>query len=161
MLYHEDGSIKGIATNDVGIHKDGSPKVLDYFNLLFVISATLSYWLFGHFAEGLIDKFWYINIQPSKAIDLSLRLWGITTEFIGFIPQSFMLRSVVSSWILIYWNWASVKLMWFSYVSKGNASLHIILYLLIYTVVPLTVFSRRFKLVLISRQNVLNWTFLT
>ena len=27
MLYHEDGSVKGIATNDVGIHKDGSPKV--------------------------------------------------------------------------------------------------------------------------------------
>ena len=33
MLYHEDGSIKGIATNDVGIHKDGSPKVLNYFDL--------------------------------------------------------------------------------------------------------------------------------
>jgi hypothetical protein len=26
-LYHEDGSVKGVATNDVGIHKDGSPKV--------------------------------------------------------------------------------------------------------------------------------------
>lgn len=37
VLYHEDGSIKGIATNDVGIHKDGSPKVLNYFDLSFVI----------------------------------------------------------------------------------------------------------------------------
>lgn len=27
VLYHDDGSIKGIATNDVGIAKDGSPKV--------------------------------------------------------------------------------------------------------------------------------------
>lgn len=27
VLFHEDGSVKGIATNDVGIHKDGSPKV--------------------------------------------------------------------------------------------------------------------------------------
>jgi electron-transferring-flavoprotein dehydrogenase len=26
-LYHEDGSVKGIATNDVGVAKDGSPKV--------------------------------------------------------------------------------------------------------------------------------------
>ncbi|CAB0006070.1 unnamed protein product [Nesidiocoris tenuis] len=26
VLYHEDGSVKGIATNDVGIAKDGSPK---------------------------------------------------------------------------------------------------------------------------------------
>lgn len=41
MLYHEDGSIKGIATNDVGIDKDGSPKVLDYFQLSFVVSIIL------------------------------------------------------------------------------------------------------------------------
>ena len=27
ILYNEDGSVKGIATNDVGIRKDGSPKV--------------------------------------------------------------------------------------------------------------------------------------
>lgn len=27
VLYHEDGSVKGIATNDMGIAKDGSPKV--------------------------------------------------------------------------------------------------------------------------------------
>lgn len=27
VLYNEDGSVKGIATNDVGIAKDGSPKV--------------------------------------------------------------------------------------------------------------------------------------
>ena len=27
VLFHEDGSIKGVATNDVGIAKDGSPKV--------------------------------------------------------------------------------------------------------------------------------------
>ncbi|XP_040188282.1 electron transfer flavoprotein-ubiquinone oxidoreductase, mitochondrial [Rana temporaria] len=26
VLFHEDGSVKGIATNDVGINKDGSPK---------------------------------------------------------------------------------------------------------------------------------------
>lgn len=26
-MFHEDGSVKGIATNDVGIAKDGSPKV--------------------------------------------------------------------------------------------------------------------------------------
>ncbi|XP_023229738.1 electron transfer flavoprotein-ubiquinone oxidoreductase, mitochondrial-like [Centruroides sculpturatus] len=26
ILYHEDGSVKGIATNDVGVAKDGSPK---------------------------------------------------------------------------------------------------------------------------------------
>lgn len=30
VLFHEDGSVKGIATNDVGIHKDGSPKVNNF-----------------------------------------------------------------------------------------------------------------------------------
>lgn len=28
VLFHEDGSVKGIATADVGIKKDGSPKVV-------------------------------------------------------------------------------------------------------------------------------------
>jgi hypothetical protein len=32
ILYHDDGSVKGVATNDVGIAKDGSPKVIDYPN---------------------------------------------------------------------------------------------------------------------------------
>ena len=44
--------------------------------------------------SSLIDRFQYIKIQL-KTIDLSTRLWGITTEFVGFIPQSLVLRSVV------------------------------------------------------------------
>ena len=27
VLYNQDGTVKGVATNDVGIAKDGSPKV--------------------------------------------------------------------------------------------------------------------------------------
>ena len=41
-----------------------------------------------------IAQFRYIKIQP-KTIDLSTRLVGITTEFVGFIPQSLVLRSIV------------------------------------------------------------------
>jgi len=41
-----------------------------------------------------IDQFRYFRIQP-KTIDLSTRLWGITTVFVGFIPQSFVLKSFV------------------------------------------------------------------
>ena len=41
-----------------------------------------------------VDQFRYIKFQP-KTIDLSTRLWGITTEFVGFIPQSLVLRSIV------------------------------------------------------------------
>ena len=32
VLYHEDGSIKGIATSDVGIGKDGAPKVKHFID---------------------------------------------------------------------------------------------------------------------------------
>lgn len=46
ILYHEDGSVKGIATGDVGIAKDGSPKVnewpfkLYYINLISLIQLN-------------------------------------------------------------------------------------------------------------------------
>ena len=41
-----------------------------------------------------IDQFRYIKIQP-KTIDLSVRIWGIATEFVGFISQSLVPRSIV------------------------------------------------------------------
>jgi len=40
-----------------------------------------------------------IKIKP-KRIDLGMRLRGITTEFVGFIPQSLVLRSIVLGLIL-------------------------------------------------------------
>ena len=46
--------------------------------------------------DGLIDQFRYIKIQP-ETIDLSTRLWGKNTEFVGFIPQSLVLRPIVLS----------------------------------------------------------------
>ena len=57
---------------------------------------------------GSIDQFRYIyiyiKIQP-QTIDLITRLRGINTEFVGLIPQSLVLRSIVWDWILIYRNW--------------------------------------------------------
>ena len=41
-----------------------------------------------------IQQFRYIKIQPTT-IDLSTRLLGIATEFVGFIPQGLVLRSIV------------------------------------------------------------------
>ena len=41
-----------------------------------------------------IDQFQYIKIQP-KTKDFSTRLWEINTEFVGFIPQSLVLMSIV------------------------------------------------------------------
>ena len=59
--------------------------------------ATIIIVLSVHFMKSisLINQSRYI-----KTIDLSMRLWEIITEFLGFIPQSLMLRSIVSGWIL-------------------------------------------------------------
>ena len=57
---------------------------------------TPGFWCFeNHVAavldksETRIDQFRYI-----KTIGLSTRLWGIETEFVGFIPQSLVLMSI-------------------------------------------------------------------
>ena len=46
------------------------------------------------FLKQLVEQFRCIKIQP-KTIDISARLPGITTEFVGLIPQSVGLRSLV------------------------------------------------------------------
>ena len=51
-----------------------------------------------------MDQFRYIKIQ-SNTIDLSTRLWGINPTNSVVIPRSLVLRSIVLSWILLYWNW--------------------------------------------------------
>ena len=40
------------------------------------------------------DQFQYVKIQP-KVTDFSIRLQGINIEFVGFIPRSLVLRSIV------------------------------------------------------------------
>ena len=64
-----------------------------------------------------IDQIQYIKIQP-KTIDLSLRLWGITAEFLGFISRSLMLRSIVLGGILIYQNWSIIGLCKTSMITR-------------------------------------------
>ncbi|CAL8354668.1 unnamed protein product [Merluccius merluccius] len=52
VLFHEDGSVKGIATNDVGIAKDGSPK--DNFERGMELHAKVT--LFGEGCHGHLAK---------------------------------------------------------------------------------------------------------
>ena len=62
---------------------------LDIFVLVYTVALK------ERFNDHLIiAQFRYIKIQP-KTIDLSTRLVGITTEFVGFIPTSLVLRSIV------------------------------------------------------------------
>ncbi|PNF21740.1 Electron transfer flavoprotein-ubiquinone oxidoreductase, mitochondrial [Cryptotermes secundus] len=58
VLYHEDGSVKGVATNDVGIAKDGSPK--DNFERGMELLAKCTIFAegcHGHLAKQLFQKF--------------------------------------------------------------------------------------------------------
>ncbi|XP_024939640.1 electron transfer flavoprotein-ubiquinone oxidoreductase, mitochondrial isoform X3 [Cephus cinctus] len=57
ILYHEDGSVKGIATNDVGIAKDGSPK--ENFERGMELHAKCTIFAegcHGHLAKQLMKK---------------------------------------------------------------------------------------------------------
>ncbi|XP_014776714.1 electron transfer flavoprotein-ubiquinone oxidoreductase, mitochondrial [Octopus bimaculoides] len=58
ILFNEDGSVKGIATNDVGIHKDGSPK--DSFERGMELHAKMTIFCegcHGHLAKQLYKTF--------------------------------------------------------------------------------------------------------
>lgn len=58
ILYHPDGSVKGVATNDVGIAKDGSPK--DNFERGMELHAKCTIFAegcHGHLSKQLINNF--------------------------------------------------------------------------------------------------------
>ncbi|ESO05110.1 hypothetical protein HELRODRAFT_111539 [Helobdella robusta] len=58
ILYNEDGSAKGIATNDVGIYKDGSPKESFSRGMELHAKCTIfSEGCHGHLAKQLFRKF--------------------------------------------------------------------------------------------------------
>ncbi|XP_018424898.1 PREDICTED: electron transfer flavoprotein-ubiquinone oxidoreductase, mitochondrial [Nanorana parkeri] len=63
VLFHEDGSVKGIATNDVGIHKDGSPKSTFERGLELHAKVTIfGEGCHGHLAKQLYKTF---NLRES------------------------------------------------------------------------------------------------
>lgn len=58
VVYNEDGSVGGIATNDVGIAKDGSPKDSFERGMEFRAKCTIfSEGCRGHLAKGVMNKF--------------------------------------------------------------------------------------------------------
>ena len=58
VLYNEDGSVAGVATNDVGIAKDGSPKESFERGMEFRAKCTVfSEGCRGHLSKGVMKKF--------------------------------------------------------------------------------------------------------
>ncbi|XP_035224138.1 electron transfer flavoprotein-ubiquinone oxidoreductase, mitochondrial-like isoform X1 [Stegodyphus dumicola] len=79
VLFHEDGSVKGIATNDVGISKDGSPK--ESFERGMELHAKCTIFAegcHGHLSKQLYKKFnLRANCEPQTyAIGLK-EIWEV------------------------------------------------------------------------------------
>lgn len=82
VLYHDDGSIKGIATNDVGIQKDGAPKPTFERGMELHAKVTIfGEGCHGHLAKNLYKKFdLRENCDPQTyAIGLK-ELWELAPE---------------------------------------------------------------------------------
>lgn len=82
VLFHEDGSVKGVATNDVGIAKDGSPK--DTFARGMELHAKTTVFAEGcrgHLSKQIMRKFNLNATNQPQTYGIGLKeLWEIQPE---------------------------------------------------------------------------------
>uniref|UniRef100_U5ES10 Electron transfer flavoprotein-ubiquinone oxidoreductase n=1 Tax=Corethrella appendiculata TaxID=1370023 RepID=U5ES10_9DIPT len=82
ILFHEDGSVKGIATNDVGIAKDGSPK--DTFARGMELHAKTTIFgegCRGHLSKQLMQKFGLTSQSDPQTYGIGLKeVWEVKPE---------------------------------------------------------------------------------
>uniref|UniRef100_W6NPW4 Electron transfer flavoprotein-ubiquinone oxidoreductase n=1 Tax=Haemonchus contortus TaxID=6289 RepID=W6NPW4_HAECO len=77
VLYNEDGSVKGIATNDVGIAKDGSPKESFARGMELHGKCTIfAEGCRGHLTKQILEKFKLVNHPMSFGIGFK-ELWEL------------------------------------------------------------------------------------
>ncbi|CAL8079374.1 unnamed protein product [Orchesella dallaii] len=79
ILYDENGAVRGIATNDVGIAKDGSPKDAFERGMEFHTRATIfAEGCHGHLSKQLIQKFDLRKNAEPQSYGIGLKeLWEI------------------------------------------------------------------------------------
>lgn len=100
ILYHEDGSVKGIATNDVGIAKDGSPK--DNFEAGMELHAKCTIFAegcHGHLSKQLMKTFnlrekcepqtYGIGLKEIWEIDANKHVPGTVEHSVGWPLDKF------------------------------------------------------------------------
>lgn len=82
VLYHEDGSVKGIATNDMGIAKDGSPKDTFARGMEIVGKSTVfAEGCRGHLSKQVIQKFSLSAHSEPQTYAIGLKeIWEIKPE---------------------------------------------------------------------------------
>lgn len=82
VLYHEDGSVKGIATSDLGIGKDGSPK--DTFTRGMELHAKTTIFAEGcrgHLSKQIMQKFGLNATSEPQTYGIGLKeIWEISPE---------------------------------------------------------------------------------
>lgn len=82
VLFHEDGSVKGIATNDVGIGKDGAPKESFERGMEFHAKCTIfSEGCRGQLSKALMSKFDLNSNNEQQVYGIGLKeLWQVAPE---------------------------------------------------------------------------------
>jgi len=82
VVYNEDGSVGGIATNDVGIAKDGSPKDSFERGMEFRAKCTIfSEGCRGHLSKGIMNKFGLNEESQKQIYGIGIKeLWQVTEE---------------------------------------------------------------------------------
>ncbi|KAL7301611.1 electron transfer flavoprotein-ubiquinone oxidoreductase, mitochondrial [Trichogramma pretiosum] len=79
ILYHEDGSVKGIATSDVGVAKDGSPK--DSFERGMELHAKCTIFAegcHGHLTKQIVKRFNLRQNSENQSYGIGLKeIWEI------------------------------------------------------------------------------------
>ncbi|KAL4113208.1 hypothetical protein QTP88_016874 [Uroleucon formosanum] len=82
VLYHDDGSVKGVATGDVGIAKDGSPK--DSFERGMELHAKVTIFAegcHGHLTKQLFKKFNLRENCAPQSYGIGLKeIWEVKPE---------------------------------------------------------------------------------
>lgn len=82
VLFHEDGSVKGIATNDLGIAKDGSPK--DTFARGMELHAKTTIFAEGcrgHLSKQLMTKYGLNATSEPQTYGIGLKeIWEISAD---------------------------------------------------------------------------------
>ncbi|XP_049791472.1 electron transfer flavoprotein-ubiquinone oxidoreductase, mitochondrial [Schistocerca nitens] len=82
LLFHEDGSLKGVATNDVGIAKDGSPKETFERGMELHAKCTLfAEGCHGHLSKQLFNKYKLRENCEAQTYGIGLKeVWEIVPE---------------------------------------------------------------------------------
>jgi len=82
VLYNEDGSVGGVATNDVGIAKDGSPKDSFEPGMEFKAKCTIfSEGCRGSLAKGVMSKFELNKDNQGQIYGIGIKeLWTVEPE---------------------------------------------------------------------------------